>query len=60
MKKQVLQGHAVLAVTIVILTVSVTAGYGVACSSISDKLAGELDGKLRQAGQLRGETVDSR
>lgn len=60
-KKQILQGHSVLALTLVILTVSVTAGYGVACSNISDKLTGQLRTKLNQDPNiLRGERIDER
>ena len=50
-----------LALTLVILTVSVTAGYGVACSNISAKLTGQLRTKLNQDPDiLRGERIDER
>ena len=59
--KSILQGHSVLTLTLVILTISVTAGYGVACNNISDKLSGQLRTKLNQDPDiLRGERIDER
>lgn len=50
-----------LTLTLVILTISVTAGYGVACNNISDKLSGQLRTKLNQDPDiLRGERIDER
>ena len=51
MNKPIIQGHLVLTVTICILTVATTAGYGIACTNVSDKLAGNLRNKLNKEGK---------
>ena len=59
--KPIIQGHLVLTIAIVILTVATTAGYGVACNNVSDKLAGGLRNKLnKDPNILRGEKIDER
>jgi len=59
--KPIIQGHLVLTVTICILTVATTAGYGIACTNVSDKLAGNLRNKLnKDPNILRGEKIDER
>ena len=59
--KPIIQGHSVLTVAILLLTIAVTAGYGVACGNISDKLSGQLRGKLnKDPNILRGEKIDER
>ena len=59
--KPILQGHTVLTLVLVTLTLAVTAGYGVACNNISDKLTGQLRQKLnKDPNLLRGEKIDER
>ena len=59
--KPIIQGHLVLTIAIVILTVATTGGYGVACNNVSDKLAGGLRNKLnKDPNILRGEKIDER
>ena len=59
--KPILQGHTVLTLVLVSLTIAVTAGYGVACNNISDKLTGQLRQKLnKDPNLLRGEKIDER
>ena len=40
--KPILYGHTVLTLVLVTLAMAVTAGYGVACNNISDKLTGQV------------------
>ena len=55
------QGHTVLTLVLVTLTVAVSAGYGVACSNISSKLSGQLNAKLNNNKDIhRGENLDER
>ena len=59
--KPILYGHTVLTLVLVTPAMAVTAGYGVACNNISDKLTGQLRQKLnKDPNLLRGEKIDER